>query len=258
MEHKVASHPVVADSIVGPVTRDRRVRGRSLPSLRKDWDRHVHHADELSRTPGFQRLRDTILRQAHPHRHERALDVGTGTGLLALPLAELVDWVWAIDISPAMIDCVSSRALAAGLDNVQTAVVSATKLPLADGSIDLAVSNYCFHHLGRAGKQAAVEDLYRVIRPGGRLVFADMMFAFRPSNHRDRSIVKSKIRVMMRRGPKGLWRLLKTGLRMATFTGERPAPPEWWRQTLEDAGFVDVTVEPLAHEGGIAVARKPG
>jgi hypothetical protein len=85
-----------------------------------------------------------------------------------------------------------------------------------------------------------------------------MMFAFRPSNRRDRSVIKSKIRAMLRRGPSGLWRLLKTALRIATFTGERPAPPEWWRQTLEDAGFVDVTVEPLAHEGGIAVARKPG
>lgn len=254
---KVASQAAVSDSIAGSSVRARRPRGWSLSNLRKDWDRHVDHADELSRTPSFQHLRDTILSQAQPCSRDRALDVGTGTGLLALPLAELVDWVWAIDISPAMIDCVSSRALAAGLDNVQTAVVSATRLPLADGSIDVAVSNYCFHHLGRAGKRAAIDELHRVIRPGGRLVFADMMFAFRPSNRRDRSVITSKIRAMLRRGPGGLWRLLKTGMRIATFTGERPAPTEWWRQTLEDAGFIDVTVEPLTHEGGIAVARKP-
>ena len=258
MGPNAASQPAVPDSIAGSPAKDRRLRAWSLPGLRKDWDRHVDHADELSRTPGFQHLRDSILGQAQPCNRDRALDVGTGTGLLALPLAKLVDWVWAIDISPAMVDCVRSRALAADLDNVQTAVVSATRLPLADGSIDVAVSNYCFHHLGRAGKRAAVDELYRVIRPGGRLVFADMMFAFRLSNQRDRRVITSKIRAMLQRGPRGLWRLFKTGLRIATFTGERPAPTEWWRRTLEDAGFVDVTVEPLTHEGGIAVARKPG
>ncbi len=258
MVRKMAFQPAVKDSISGSPESDQRAPVWSLSSLRKDWNRHVDHADELSRTPGFRALRDTILSRAQPCSTDRVLDVGAGTGLLALSLAERVDWVWAIDISPAMIDCVGSRALAAGLDNVQTAVVSATDLPLRDDEVDIAVSNYCFHHLGTAGKRAAVDELYRVIRPGGRLVFADMMFAFRPSNQRDRNVITSKVRAMLRRGPRGIWRLVKTGARIATLTGERPAPTEWWRQTLEDAGFVGVTVEPLKHEGGIAVARKPG
>lgn len=227
------------------------------PLLGKNWDRHVAHAEDLSHTPGFEALRDAILARAEPTGHEQALDVGAGTGLLALPLAERVDWVWAIDISPAMIECLSRRALEAGLDNVQTAVVSATGLPLADGSIDLATSNYCFHHLGAAGKRAALVELHRVLKPGGRLVFADMMFALTPATRRDRMVIASKVRSLLRRGPAGLWRLAKTSFRILTFAGERPAPTSWWQGALEEAGFIDVTVESLAHEGGIAVAHKP-
>jgi SAM-dependent methyltransferase len=237
---------------------DRVPRRRwSMPTLRKDWDRHVAHADELSKTPGFQVLRDTILDQAQPTGSDCALDVGAGTGLLALPLASSVDLIWAIDISPAMIDCLNSRALATGIDNIQTVVASATKLPLADNSIDIAVSNYCFHHLGRAAKRAAVGELHRVIKPGGRLVFADMMFAIRPFTQRDRGVISGKVGAMMRRGPAGLWRLAKIGFRVVTFTGEHPAPTEWWHGALENAGFIDVIVDPLTHEGGIAIARKP-
>jgi ubiquinone/menaquinone biosynthesis C-methylase UbiE len=242
-----------------PLVKERRPRQRWVPRLvfGKNWDRHVAHAEDLSHTPGFERLRDALIAAAEPTARDDALDVGAGTGLLTLPLAARVDWVWAIDISPAMIDCLSSRALAAGLDNVQTAVVSATRLPLADSSIDLAMSNYCFHHLGAAGKRAALAELHRVLRPGGRLVFADMMFALRPATKRDRTVIASKISLLARRGPAGLWRLAKTGVRVLSFTGEHPAPTEWWQEALEEAGFIDVTVQPLAHEGGIAIAHKP-
>ncbi len=226
--------------------------------LRKDWDRHVLHADELSRTPGFQQLRDEILDRAKPVAADRAVDVGTGTGLLALPLAERVASVWAIDVSTAMVEHLRSLVEGRELANVHPLVASADSLPLERESVDLVVSNYCFHHLGRAGKRRSLEEIHRVLAPGGRLVFGDMMFGMRPASRRDRRVVASKVRAMARRGPAGLVRIARNALRVATFTGERPAPPEWWRQALADAGFVDVTVECLVHEGGIASARKPG
>ncbi|MFP5364940.1 MAG: class I SAM-dependent methyltransferase [Thermoleophilia bacterium] len=50
------------------------------------------------------------------------VDVGCGTGLLALELADRVERVWAIDISPSMIDYLSTKAASADLDNIDGAV----------------------------------------------------------------------------------------------------------------------------------------
>lgn len=226
--------------------------------LHKDWDRHVLHADELSRTPGFRELRNGILERAKPQTGELALDIGTGTGLLALPLAERCAGVWAIDISPAMIEHLRWVVFGRRVSNVYPLVGLATSLPLEDASVELVVSNYCFHHLDEAEKRRCVEEVHRVLTPGGRFVFGDMMFGWSPVAGRNRQVIGSKVRSMARRGPAGLARIARNGFKVMTGTGEHPAPPEWWCEALESAGFAGVGVECLPHEGAIAAARKPG
>lgn len=223
----------------------------------KNWDRHVMDAEEVARTPGFLALRDEIVVLAAVSPGEVVVDVGAGTGLLALALAEPAERVWAVDISSGMCDYLTTKAASAGHENVQCVVASAVSLPLADASADVVVSNYCFHHLDDEGKRRALAEVSRVLRPGGRLVFGDMMFRVGVADARDREVLAAKVRAMVAKGPAGVWRLAKNGARFAGRRWEHPAPAAWWSDALARAGFQDVVVRVLAHEGGIARARRP-
>lgn len=223
-----------------------------MADLTKNWDDYVVHAEEMARTAGFQDLRDRILQTARPDEPDVVVDVGSGTGLLTLELAPRVAQVWAIDIAPAMGEYLRAKAASAGLDNVEVATASAVSLPLVDASADLVVSNYCFHHLDADGKIRALAEVRRVLRPGGRLVFGDMMFRVGVAHPRDREVVAAKVRAMAGKGPAGFLRLAKNGVRFASRRWEHPAPAAWWRSALTDAGFSDVQVQELDHEGGVA------
>ncbi|MBS1884693.1 MAG: methyltransferase domain-containing protein, partial [Actinobacteria bacterium] len=215
----------------------------------KDWDQHVRQADELSRTPGFRDLRDRIVAKAAPGAGEQALDIGCGTGLLALALAPTCGGVWAIDNAPAMVEHLRWVVAGQGVRNVYPLVASAAALPQADASLDLVVSNYCFHHLDEEGKRQSLAEIHRVLRPGGRLVFADMMFGWSPAVGRNREVLGAKVRAIARRGPAGWLRLAANAGRLLSGRGEHPAAAEWWRLALLQAGFDEIEVELLAHEG---------
>lgn len=222
----------------------------------KDWDQHVLEAEELARTDGFQRLRDDIIRLADPGPEDAVVDVGAGTGLLTLALAPHVEAVWAIDISSAMLDYLAAQAADAELSNVQTATANATSLPLADGSVSLVVSNYCFHHLADADKEQAISEVFRVLRPGGRVVIGDMMFRVQVGDPRNRHVIVSKVRALLRRGPAGVLRLLKNAVRLMLGRWEQPADSDWWGRAMRRAGFRDVEIQLLEHEGGLITARR--
>jgi ubiquinone/menaquinone biosynthesis C-methylase UbiE len=101
------------------------------------------------------------------------VEVGAGTGEQALALARtsLEDGrVVAVDPDASALAIARGKP---GAERVRWEVGMADALPLPDGAADAVVMTLLLHHLDRAGKQAALAEAARVLRPGGRLVVAD-------------------------------------------------------------------------------------
>jgi len=220
------------------------------------WDKRVEAWEEVAASEAFLAIRDRIVQLAEPRREDVAVDLGAGTGLLALALAPRVQELVAVDISQRMLDRLDDAAIADGLHNVDTLAADLRRLPLEDESADLVVSNYAFHHLDDVAKELALAEARRILRPGGRLVICDMMFSL-TLGARDRRLVWEKVVALLKRGPAGVVRILRNGARIAAGRWEQPASPEAWERMLEARGFEQVRVELLQHEAAVAVARRP-
>lgn len=229
---------------------------RGRPPGATPWDARVAAWEELAASPAFARLAREVLELASPREDEVVVDLGAGTGLLSLPAARSAAAVYAVDYSEPMLRRLLERARADGLENVHTVVADLREVPLEDESASVVVSSYAFHHLRDEGKELALAEARRILRPGGRLILCDMMFTL-SLGRRDRRIVASMILGIARKGPAGVVRLARNAARLATGSWEHPVSPERWRELLEARYFADIDVMLAENEAGIALARRP-
>jgi SAM-dependent methyltransferase len=103
--------------------------------------------------------------------YERSLEIGAGTGYFSLNLLQsgVVQEATCTDISPGMVATLTSNAARLGLA-VKAVRADAESLPFPDQSFDLVLGHAVLHHLPNLRK--AFAEFHRVLRPGGRLVFA--------------------------------------------------------------------------------------
>lgn len=111
-------------------------------------------------------------------REARGLDLGTGGGHVAYRLAEHLADVVAYDLSAEMLAAVAATAAARGLKNIVTAEGAAERLPFENDAFCMVASRFSAHHWGDV--DAALREVARVARPGGRVVFADVVSPGRP------------------------------------------------------------------------------
>ncbi|HZA87015.1 MAG TPA: methyltransferase domain-containing protein [Acidimicrobiales bacterium] len=181
----------------------------------------------------------------------RVVDVGSGGGFDSIVAAHLVGGdgrVVGVDMTPEMLARSGEAARLMGLGHIEFRQGLAEDLPIEGGWADVVISNGVLNLV--ADKAHVFEEIFRVLRPGGRLQFADTAVG--------RALPEEAVHNI------DLWiDCIAGGLSC-----------DRWQATLRDAGFVDITVGPPVDTFGGApgeanarafevfgypfLARKPG
>src|SRR5262249_31039746 len=115
---------------------------------------------------------DRIVRMAEAGPDDTVLDVACGPGLLACAFARVVRHAAGVDITPAMLDQARKTQSEQGLKNVSWQSGDVPPLPYPAHHFSIVASRFVFHHL--LDPLAALKEMKRVSKPGGRVVVADM------------------------------------------------------------------------------------
>jgi ubiquinone/menaquinone biosynthesis C-methylase UbiE len=140
------------------------------------WANRYDSTVQLLTLGQSKRLRTWTIDAAKIRSGESILDVGCGTGELtrfAKRAAGETGQVFGIDASPEMIDVAREKAAREKL-NIEFRLEPIEHLSFADNSFDAVLSSLMMHHLPQDLKRAGLSEIYRVLRPNGRLVIVDM------------------------------------------------------------------------------------
>jgi ubiquinone/menaquinone biosynthesis C-methylase UbiE len=165
-------HESLAETVA--VRLDERRREQVLQRRRRDTETFFSDvADEWDRVRGelFGETSDLQLLPALLDPEVAVGDLGCGSGRLAATIAPYARSVVAVDSSPEMLEV--ARARLAGFGNVEIKQGRIEELPLASGSLDVALVVHLLHHVD--DPSAALAEVARVVRPGGRVVVADVL-----------------------------------------------------------------------------------
>jgi ubiquinone/menaquinone biosynthesis C-methylase UbiE len=146
-----------------------------IPALSFRWLTPIY--DALIDGPlSMARMRKDLLAGMGDLSNKKILDVGSGTGTMAVMIKQLhpsAD-VLGIDGDPQILAIARDKARDLG-DGIRFDQGMSFDLPYPNESFDIVLTTCMLHHLTKAEKQNTAQEMYRVLRPGGQLFGADFV-----------------------------------------------------------------------------------
>ena len=205
---------------------------------------------------GLKKVTAAVAAAASVRPGDRVIDLGCGSGQVALALAEAGARVLAIDGDAAALGRLGAIARDRALPDLDILVRPIDCLSLPARSADLIVTSYAMHKLRHVDKDRLVSASYHWLKPGGRLIVADMMFG-RGSSHADRVMIRTKVRRLAGRGLGGWWRIAKNAYKYLVRVQDHPASISAWTAMFAKAGFGQITASSIVNEAGLVIGRRP-
>jgi ubiquinone/menaquinone biosynthesis C-methylase UbiE len=160
---------------MGPMTEHRphtAAKHDYIPAFGKDA--LLPFYDLLTRVLGMGKFYDELVAQAELADGLRVLEIGCGTGNVTLRAKRAAPGADMIGLDPDPLALARAQRKVRGMTGIRFERGYAQELPFADGEFDRALSSMMLHHLDEDVKAGAAAELYRVLRPGGRLHIVDI------------------------------------------------------------------------------------
>jgi putative AdoMet-dependent methyltransferase len=144
----------------------------------------------------MQKLRDTekesncIRKLLRIKKSDSVLEIGTGTGELALNISEYCKQVVAIDVSKTMIDFARMKAKAQNKTNIEFHNSGFLTYENCDEPFDIIITQLALHHLPDYWKMIALRRIYKTLKKDGKFYLSDVVF---PSSIQNYDIYFAKI-----------------------------------------------------------------
>lgn len=148
------------------------------PKIAQEYDK------EHLKFRNFKEEAKHIVQALEITNHDTVLDIGCGTGGIALNLVKYCNKVICVDISREMLDVLETKAKKQNINNIE--IHSAGFLTYkheGHDKVDKIVSKFALHHLPDFWKSVALLKMAEILKTGGKLYLSDLIFTFNVDDH---------------------------------------------------------------------------